>query len=158
MAFSYFYCKNFKQSIDALGSRLHSTAKGVALLCIVLLYYDAALEVNLHAGVTDDDLLDHLLHDDSVIYVHDCAGLDVFLENRQPCSDFGVPHACCLQRSLLLFKRIHLLFVAPYLRCSVCLTDCHPLLCLVQLQRRCLQVDDLLFNLIESIAVIWLHD
>ena len=74
MAFSYFYCKNFKQSIDALGSRLHSTAKGVALLCIVLLYYDAALEVNLHAGVTDDDLLDHLLHDDSVIYVHDCAG------------------------------------------------------------------------------------
>ena len=122
MEFSYFYCKNFKQSIDALGSRLHSTAKGVALLCIVLLYYDAALEVNLHAGVTDDDLLDHLLHDDSVIYVHDCAGLDVFLENRQPCSDFGVADLGASQMCLLCFQLIHALAIFQYLCGVVCHT------------------------------------
>ena len=45
---------------------------------------DAAFEVYFDAVIVYDDLLHQLLHDHTVICVHDAAALDVFCEAQLP--------------------------------------------------------------------------
>ena len=55
-----------------------------SLLQVFVTCDDAAFEVYFDAVIVYDDLLHQLLHDHTVICVHDAAALDVFCEAQLP--------------------------------------------------------------------------
>lgn len=115
---------------------LSAAAEGFVLSDVFLPDGDAALELDLDLRLSDDDLFDQRSHDGCVVCVHDRAVFDATLEGVEDNLELSVLIHCPGCRIPLFFERLHLLAVLFDLCRIVRCAHFHPLLCLVQRQRR----------------------